>query len=97
MLFVCKQKTAYVMRISDWSADVCSSDLDECIREGRSRSPVKPGGKGNHRCHDYRRHEPASHLISQPLNWRSTALRGRDHLYDRPTERRGGNRCVRTW
>src|SRR3546814_1369005 len=23
----CKQKTAYVMRISDWSADVCSSDL----------------------------------------------------------------------
>src|SRR3546814_9371241 len=28
-LFVCfcKQKTAYDMRISDWSSDVCSSDL----------------------------------------------------------------------
>src|SRR3546814_3583788 len=30
-LFVCffffKQKTAYEMRISDWSSDVCSSDL----------------------------------------------------------------------
>src|SRR3546814_6943854 len=26
-LFVCKYKTAYVMRISDWSSDVCSSDL----------------------------------------------------------------------
>src|SRR3546814_90034 len=25
--FVCKQKTAYEMRISDWSSDVCSSDL----------------------------------------------------------------------
>src|SRR3546814_16169418 len=25
--FFCKQKTAYEMRISDWSADVCSSDL----------------------------------------------------------------------
>src|SRR3546814_12569845 len=25
--FVCKQKTAYDMRISDWSSDVCSSDL----------------------------------------------------------------------
>src|SRR3546814_10611792 len=27
MLF-CKQKTAYELRISDWSSDVCSSDLD---------------------------------------------------------------------
>src|SRR3546814_3068716 len=27
MLFVFKQKTAYEMRISDWSSDVCSSDL----------------------------------------------------------------------
>src|SRR3546814_245326 len=28
MLFFCfKQKTAYEMRISDWSSDVCSSDL----------------------------------------------------------------------
>src|SRR3546814_7723327 len=25
--FLFKQKTAYVMRISDWSSDVCSSDL----------------------------------------------------------------------
>src|SRR3546814_3534297 len=25
----CKQKTAYEMRISDWSSDVCSSDLEE--------------------------------------------------------------------
>src|SRR3546814_9121288 len=34
MLFVCffflfKQKTAYEMRISDWSSDVCSSDLTD--------------------------------------------------------------------
>src|SRR3546814_5086169 len=26
--FIFKQKTAYEMRISDWSSDVCSSDLD---------------------------------------------------------------------
>src|SRR3546814_6423940 len=26
-LFFCKQKTAYGVRISDWSSDVCSSDL----------------------------------------------------------------------
>src|SRR3546814_15163741 len=28
MVFFFKQKTAYEMRISDWSSDVCSSDLD---------------------------------------------------------------------
>src|SRR3546814_2707745 len=31
MVYIClffKQKTAYEMRISDWSSDVCSSDLD---------------------------------------------------------------------
>src|SRR3546814_19490486 len=28
MFFFFKQKTAYDMRISDWSSDVCSSDLD---------------------------------------------------------------------
>src|SRR3546814_274709 len=27
VVFFCKQKTAYEMRISDWSSDVCSSDL----------------------------------------------------------------------
>src|SRR3546814_19849967 len=27
----CKQKTAYEMRISDWSSDVCSSDLSVIV------------------------------------------------------------------
>src|SRR3546814_2974593 len=29
-IFFFKQKTAYEMRISDWSSDVCSSDLSRC-------------------------------------------------------------------
>src|SRR3546814_4971623 len=29
LFFFFKQKTAYEMRISDWSSDVCSSDLQE--------------------------------------------------------------------
>src|SRR3546814_9995045 len=29
MFFFFKQKTAYDMRISDWSSDVCSSDLHQ--------------------------------------------------------------------
>src|SRR3546814_5915260 len=33
------QKTAYEMRISDWSSDVCSSDLSWC---SHSVSPPKP-------------------------------------------------------
>src|SRR3546814_19657259 len=33
MFFFFKQKTAYEMRISDWSSDVCSSDLRQELRE----------------------------------------------------------------
>src|SRR3546814_7114810 len=40
ILFVFKQKTAYEMRISDWSSDVCSSDLRP---ERRSRDRARPG------------------------------------------------------
>src|SRR3546814_9267453 len=29
--FFFKQKTAYELRISDWSSDVCSSDLDQLL------------------------------------------------------------------
>src|SRR3546814_16416081 len=32
VFFFCNQKTAYELRISDWSSDVCSSDLDGCCR-----------------------------------------------------------------
>src|SRR3546814_7869690 len=35
-LFFFKQKTAYEMRISDWSSDVCSSDL-ELVRDRPAR------------------------------------------------------------
>src|SRR3546814_3918168 len=32
-VFFFKQKTAYEMRISDWSSDVCSSDLEHFSQE----------------------------------------------------------------
>src|SRR3546814_2027014 len=35
VVFFVKQKTAYEMRISDWSSDVCSSDLSTGMRRGR--------------------------------------------------------------
>src|SRR3546814_3715066 len=34
LFFFFKQKTAYEMRISDWSSDVCSSDLSEHLMDG---------------------------------------------------------------
>src|SRR3546814_10471188 len=49
--FFFKQKTAYEMRISDWSSDVCSSDLKGSRRREVSRStlasiltPFSPAG-----------------------------------------------------
>src|SRR3546814_7019511 len=40
-VFFFKQKTAYEMRISDWSSDVCSSDLD--IGHGDRRGQMPEG------------------------------------------------------
>src|SRR3546814_138545 len=37
-VFFFKQKTAYEMRISDWSSDVCSSDLVEIADDDAERS-----------------------------------------------------------
>src|SRR3546814_6343088 len=50
LFFFFKQKTAYEMRISDWSSDVCSSDLAPSPRSGSgsgvARSPLGPGLSG---------------------------------------------------
>src|SRR3546814_9781774 len=43
--FFFKQKTAYEMRISDWSSDVCSSDLlHECLVDARLDVETRRGG-----------------------------------------------------
>src|SRR3546814_7352535 len=55
LLFVFKQKTAYEMRISDWSSDVCSSDLFSVdIRNEGKFEPVKTRlgvPAAQHSCH----------------------------------------------
>src|SRR3546814_10104145 len=57
--FFFKQKTAYEMRISDWSSDVCSSDLScsqrpirqlrsrNCFSTMKGRTPEKKARKAN--------------------------------------------------
>src|SRR3546814_5066505 len=48
LMFFVKQKTAYAMRMSDWSSDVCSSDLRLLFKRrpqplsARSRGPLEP-------------------------------------------------------
>src|SRR3546814_4378362 len=40
--FFFKQKTSYEMRISDWSSDVCSSDLVDLDRQSRIARRLDP-------------------------------------------------------
>src|SRR3546814_5824722 len=84
VFFFFKQKTAYEMRISDWSSDVCSSDLIQSLpvlpvrvrRRVRGRLRFLSGsprdGRGPTR-HDAQAHAPA-----------------------RSEERRVGKECVST-
>src|SRR3546814_4480219 len=43
IFFFFKQKTAYEMRISDWSSDVCSSDLLEPLVRALAATQLPPG------------------------------------------------------
>src|SRR3546814_6050519 len=62
VFFFFKQKTAYEMRISDWSSDVCSSDL-AVAKFGRyfNRSPDRLG------LEDVRAFQV--HLVSTGISW----------------------------
>src|SRR3546814_10431191 len=67
--FFFKQKTAYEMRISDWSSDVCSSDLPVGVagfpvHPRNAEQPVEPRrlGRGLHRpLHRLQRHRLERH------------------------------------
>src|SRR3546814_11288532 len=52
LFFFFKQKTAYEMRISDWSSDVCSSDLDHRdearTRHTQALDRLGIDGRGDH-------------------------------------------------
>src|SRR3546814_5312608 len=90
LLFFFKQKTAYELRISDWSSDVCSSDLVaplrriSTIRGARSFRVARPA---------------AAHFLEQN---RICLLAGTNspphsaHGRIRSEERRVGKECVST-
>src|SRR3546814_9427754 len=111
IFFFCfKQKTAYEMRISDWSSDVCSSDLGDPLPEAvldsirRTRLALKgpletPSGKG-YRSSNVRLRE-AFKLYANVRPARTLIPGGRYDNIDRSTERRvgreWGSTCSSRW
>src|SRR3546814_11965345 len=92
--FFFKQKTAYEMRISDWSSDVCSSDLQSDSAKSDDVAAAPPGkqcvmqviGDGN----EIAAPDPRAEYLS--------VARVDQHLAQivRSEERRVGKECVST-
>src|SRR3546814_1812029 len=84
--FFFKQKTAYEMRISDWSSDVCSSDLHEDAAHHLHHQHLAATGHGEYRGAPARR---ALGVIQRPQQ-PGVAVDVRSE------ERRVGKECVST-
>src|SRR3546814_8129830 len=86
LFFFFKQKTAYDMRISDWSSDVCSSDLF---------GTAVGGSLGAHKEQMY---EVVSYCMPHVAPDRPVHLLGIGGIGDifRSEERRVGEECVST-
>src|SRR3546814_8998934 len=85
IFFFFKQKTAYEMRISDWSSDVCSSDLrsrHRC-RCGCGASRLDVGGRTPKRTKRIQDRGQVYELLNEGARHRSE-------------ERRVGKECVST-
>src|SRR3546814_19084083 len=93
MFFVFKQKTAYEMRISDWSSDVCSSDLTIDRHQDRERDDALDGAFEQR--DDVGARNGRGKVHQQPCGAR---LHGVEHgtVEVRSEERRGGTECVST-
>src|SRR3546814_10532697 len=102
MFFFFKQKTAYEMRISDWSSDVCSSDL------GQRGSVGKTVEYALHRYHAKLRLIEAKQFVGEritqgladrhhrKLRSRREPVQGATRNDCRSEERRVGKECVST-
>src|SRR3546814_1357706 len=89
VFFFFKQKTAYEMRISDWSSDVCSSDLLP-VDDGIARRLIDRGGRtvGADRRDAIAADDDTATRSGERDRWRDDA--------DRSEERRVGKECVST-
>src|SRR3546814_19061462 len=108
--FFFKQKTAYEMRIIDWSSDVCSSDLLELIAarhptgqgrgpEGKDRHGKKKQDQsqcivGSAQLGQYTQIDVEPYLCGQPSQQQKKHQCKAEA--DRSEERRVGKECVNT-
>src|SRR3546814_14763330 len=93
-VFFFKQKTAYEMRISDWSSDVCSSDLRYRTDPRRWVDPMRPGSSSPAAASArtaLRAGSQKARDLPEPVEVASTVCRP-----DRSEERRVGKECVST-
>src|SRR3546814_1349112 len=94
MFFFFKQKTAYEMRISDWSSDVCSSDLPRA----RRLTPHRRGAKARGVCRASQEIRPAAResvgATPPPKEQPPRKLSGQQDRAGRSEERRVGKECV---
>src|SRR3546814_19760792 len=96
LFFFFKQKTAYEMRISDWSSDVCSSDL---LYQDTAAANWDLGSCGSQTTFNSGRAilAAAADVRDQLLDAAATELEAdRGDLELRSEERRVGKECVRT-
>src|SRR3546814_1070015 len=101
-VFFFKQKTAYEMRISDWSSDVCSSDLGG-EQSQDSELNLEAAGVKTHTTYPHQEGRPIPRygnlrrllewLLGQPSPSRRSIAAVRKA---RSEERRVGKECVRT-
>src|SRR3546814_11325630 len=109
MFFFFKQKTAYDMRISDWSSDVCSSDLRDAGAVARCHRPAQRDRRRTGRLGPSpkmgtgadRQALAAARLISWLAYSDGSSRRRSQHqecqmVLRRSEERRVGKECVRT-
>src|SRR3546814_11445971 len=103
-VFFFKQKTAYEMRISDWSSDVCSSDLAVVLAIDGARERISLGVKQVNQ-------DPMSEFlatntkgemvkgVAKTVDARGAVIdlgNGIEGYIKRSEERRVGKECVRT-
>src|SRR3546814_1046106 len=89
-LFFFKQKTAYEMRISDWSSDVCSSDL---ATGGENQADLRVLAPGIDRLPDLVEEAAVRTHAVGVVGMQCTDQGGLAH---RSEERRVGKECVST-
>src|SRR3546814_17232625 len=89
--FFFKQKTAYEMRISDWSSDVCSSDLLPVQLPDRLCAAGEPEEGGDLALYPAAAAAGADQGRDPPCRGRSS---GGDLGHDEQRSRSGGDRCL---